>query len=207
MFPSEKEVKRIRAMYPVGTRIQVDRMGDDPRPISPGMNGTVQEVDDIGTVHCIFDNGRSLGLIPGEDFFHVLPIEKEVQDVLNGIDQTRDAFWVFPERGEVYEIYYNPDSTAGGQFVFNCVTFDLVLEAEKECNGNTGQFFECLQDRCYQELVDIDDDADTVRSAAEEFMSPADIEGMNKDTMDKLIRAAHTFRDRELPKQKNNQER
>ena len=48
-------------------------MGDDPRPIEPGTRGTVIAVDDIGTVHCCFENGRQLGLVPGEDSFHKLP--------------------------------------------------------------------------------------------------------------------------------------
>lgn len=29
-------------------------------------------VDDIGTLHCTFDNGRTLGVIPGEDSFSVI---------------------------------------------------------------------------------------------------------------------------------------
>ena len=48
-------------------------MGDDPRPIAPGTKGTVKIVDDMGTVHCIFENGRRLGLLPGKDCFHVIP--------------------------------------------------------------------------------------------------------------------------------------
>jgi len=47
-------------------------MGDDPRPIEPGTKGTVRIVDDMGTVHCDFDNGRRLGLVPGEDSFHII---------------------------------------------------------------------------------------------------------------------------------------
>ena len=70
MFPSEEFVKSIKERYPTGTRICLDMMGDDPRPIPPGTKGTVDHVDDIGTVHCTFDNGRGLGLIPGEDSFH-----------------------------------------------------------------------------------------------------------------------------------------
>ncbi len=72
MFFDHKEVERIRDRYPVGSRIVLDRMGDDPRPIPSGMKGTVVAVDDIGTVHCNFDNGRRLGLVPGEDSFHKL---------------------------------------------------------------------------------------------------------------------------------------
>jgi len=56
--------------YPPGTRIVLDYMGDDPRPITPGNLGTVISVDDIGTLHCSFDNGRHLGLVYGEDIYH-----------------------------------------------------------------------------------------------------------------------------------------
>ena len=58
-----------KEMYPKGTRVEVISMGDDPRPISPGIKGTVDVVDDMGTVHCTFDNGRRLGLIPNVDIF------------------------------------------------------------------------------------------------------------------------------------------
>ena len=70
MFVDEKMVKRLKTQYPAGTKIMLDRMDDDPRPIPPGTKGTVVYVDDIGTVHCNFENGRRLGLIPGEDHFH-----------------------------------------------------------------------------------------------------------------------------------------
>jgi hypothetical protein len=68
----------MKETYPAETRIVLDFMGDDPRPIEPGTKGTVRIVDDMGTVHCDFDNGRRLGLVPGEDSFHVdLEQEKE----------------------------------------------------------------------------------------------------------------------------------
>ncbi|WP_376745141.1 DUF4314 domain-containing protein [Pygmaiobacter massiliensis] len=37
----------------------------------------VQAVDDIGTLHCRFENGRNLGIVVGEDSFSVLPSEEE----------------------------------------------------------------------------------------------------------------------------------
>ncbi len=76
-FPSQKEVERIKKMYPKGTRIQIERMDDPYHPIEPGTKGTVDHVDDAGTLHCIFDNGRSLGVIPGEDCFHKIGMESE----------------------------------------------------------------------------------------------------------------------------------
>ena len=57
-------------------------MGDDPRAIESGMRGTVKVVDDIGTVHCEFDSGRSLGLIDGEDDFRALT-EQELAEEEN----------------------------------------------------------------------------------------------------------------------------
>lgn len=80
MFIDEELVQRIKEQYPIGSRIVLDYMGDDPRPIEPGTKGTVRIVDDMGTVHCDFDNGRRLGLVPGEDTFHleeVQHLEKE----------------------------------------------------------------------------------------------------------------------------------
>ena len=79
MMIDKELVQRMKDTYPVGTRIVVDFMGDDPRPIPPGTKGTVRIVDDIGTVHCDFDNGRRLGLIPGEDSFHV-DMEREKEE-------------------------------------------------------------------------------------------------------------------------------
>ena len=66
---TEKMAKIYKELYPKGTRIEVIAMGDDPRPIEPGTKGTVEVVDDMGTVHCTFDNGRRLGLIPNVDVF------------------------------------------------------------------------------------------------------------------------------------------
>lgn len=71
MFLDEESVQRIKDQYPAGTRVVVDWM-DDPRPVAPGTKGTVKHVDDIGTIHCVFDNGRSLGLVPGADSFRIL---------------------------------------------------------------------------------------------------------------------------------------
>ena len=66
--------------YPPGTRIELIHMGDDPNPIPDGTRGTVTAVDDIGTVFCDFDNGRSLGLAYGEDSFRRLTQEEITEE-------------------------------------------------------------------------------------------------------------------------------
>ena len=46
---------------------------DDPyHPVPAGTIGIVDHVDDAGTIHMIWENGSSLGLIEGEDKFEVL---------------------------------------------------------------------------------------------------------------------------------------
>ena len=71
MLSNEQYVMRIKKKYPAGTRIVLESM-DDPQAVPPGTKGTVQFVDDIGSIHCRWDNGRSLAVIPGEDAFRVI---------------------------------------------------------------------------------------------------------------------------------------
>ena len=75
-----RQAQQMKELYPAGTRVLLMQMGEDPRPIPPGTRGTVVAVDDIGTVHCTFDNGRSLGLIPGEDSFRKLTEAEQAEE-------------------------------------------------------------------------------------------------------------------------------
>lgn len=72
--------ERAKLAYPPGTRIVLQEMNYDPDPIKSGTRGTVQVVDDMGTLHCHFDNGRSLGVIPGEDSFRKLAPEELAEE-------------------------------------------------------------------------------------------------------------------------------
>ena len=72
MNRDRNSVERIKAHYPPGTRIRLNSMDDPWHPIPPGTEGEVDFVDDIGTIHMIWDNGRSLGIVPGEDSFTVI---------------------------------------------------------------------------------------------------------------------------------------
>ncbi len=50
-----------------GDRVRLVEMHADAAPLPPGMLGTVWKIDDLGTVHVTWDNGRELGLVPEID--------------------------------------------------------------------------------------------------------------------------------------------
>ena len=80
MAMSSGRIEFYKEHYPRGTRVQLDSMGDDPCPVESGTKGTVVAVDDIGTLHVEFDNGRSLGICPEVDSFHKIAEQTEAQE-------------------------------------------------------------------------------------------------------------------------------
>lgn len=56
----------------VGKRIMIIEMKDDPRPVESGTMGTIRHVDDLGTIHVNWDNGRSLGILPDVDTYEII---------------------------------------------------------------------------------------------------------------------------------------
>ena len=62
MFVSRKTVARLREYYPAGTRVELLQMDDAQAP-PPGAKGTVQGVDDAGSVMVAWDNGSHLNVL------------------------------------------------------------------------------------------------------------------------------------------------
>ena len=57
-----------------GDRVRLVLCTDPFTKLRPGLLGTVRFVDDAGTVHVDWDNGRRLGLVPDRDRWElVLP--------------------------------------------------------------------------------------------------------------------------------------
>ena len=69
MFGVQKEtLERLRKQYPSGTRVELTHMNDPWNTrLTEGCRGTVVAVDDIGTIHVVWDCGSSLGVVYGED--------------------------------------------------------------------------------------------------------------------------------------------
>ena len=53
-------------------RVELVSTSDAHTELRPGDRGTVELVDDIGTVHINWDSGSRLGLVPGEDRFRII---------------------------------------------------------------------------------------------------------------------------------------
>ena len=66
-FPSKEQVERVRMAYPIGSRVELVAMSDPYTTLKPGSRGTVDFVDDTGTVFCVWDDGSTLGVVYGED--------------------------------------------------------------------------------------------------------------------------------------------
>ena len=66
-LPSKQTVERLRGQFSKGTRVELVQMNDPYTKLRPGDKGTVDFVDDTGTVFCTWDCGSSLGAVYGKD--------------------------------------------------------------------------------------------------------------------------------------------
>lgn len=63
---SRDELKKLREDFPKGTRVKLVKM-DDPQAPPLGCLGTIESVDDIGSLVVCWDNGSGLRVVYGED--------------------------------------------------------------------------------------------------------------------------------------------
>lgn len=66
-----KIVELLKRRYPAGTRVRLLKM-EDPNPVPIGMLGTVEDVDDIGSLIVQWDNGRQLHVLHGIDEVEII---------------------------------------------------------------------------------------------------------------------------------------
>ncbi len=64
----KEELEALREKYPKECRVELVKMDDPYREMPPGLKGTVEGVDDSGSIHVHWDNGSSLAVIFGEDY-------------------------------------------------------------------------------------------------------------------------------------------
>ena len=86
--------------------------------------------------------------------------------------------------GWVRAVYYNPDSNAGGQLVYDLLSAHVIVAAG-ERSTTEDEFWNCLYEDAKQTLVDINMTGFLV-SAKEFVESPCDLTDQSADTMEKL---------------------
>jgi hypothetical protein len=79
-FISKTALEARRARYKKGTRVELVSMTDPYTKLKPGNTGTVDFVDDTGTVFIIWDSGSHLGVVFGEDEIRLLSKAEVVKE-------------------------------------------------------------------------------------------------------------------------------
>ena len=72
MILSQKEVQAIKKKYQKGTKIKLIHMEDPYKHPADGSIGTVDHVDDAGSIHMTWECGSSLAILPDVDKFEVI---------------------------------------------------------------------------------------------------------------------------------------
>lgn len=71
-MPSKAVVEARKARYKKGVRVELVRMDDPYTTLKPGDRGTIDMVDDTGSVFINWDNGSHLAAVYGEDEIRLL---------------------------------------------------------------------------------------------------------------------------------------
>lgn len=129
------------------------------------------------------------------DFTQILIGTKKPDNVKSKNQKFVDANYGEVDRDKFFktdsgftEVYYNPNANAGGQLVYNEISFDLIREATQN-SKRVQDFFSHLDGGCTQYLIDID--TPEFKSNLDSFINcKADFEGCNKKTMNGLKKHA-----------------
>ena len=75
-FLQDNRLKELKKNIHLGTKIRMESMSDPYAPIPPGIEGIVDFVDDIGTLHCTSKMGAVLVLLLARTAFQLLNRKK-----------------------------------------------------------------------------------------------------------------------------------
>lgn len=123
---NRKQLEYLREQYPRGSRIKLNQTMDDPfRPVPKGMMGTVEHIDDTGTIHMSWDNGQGLGLIVNEDDFTLIEKARELKVIIVEPNQE-------PRIENIYDTLYHMQKVVGGDIEMIKLDDDTILTCNEE---------------------------------------------------------------------------
>ena len=114
----------LREEFPNGSRVKLRKTKDPDAPqLAPGATGTLDHIDDEGTFHVKWDDGRTLGLGFGTDSFSVLPPDPALTPLKLYMPLTADLY----EQSEYGNMEESPSAQYTGQELIRYA--DKVLAA------------------------------------------------------------------------------
>ena len=179
--PEEKEVEYDIGMGYLGNGLTV-------------WNRAVEVNGDYQNIAHISPEGEIIYYVPDLPQSVVERIEKAAEREKSHADPNTtpigddDYYFHRPDAGEFEAIYYNPDATAGGQFVFAHLPYNLITEA-KTATDSTDGFFEYLDEHAKTELIDFG--TPEYDAVLKEYADPhPERIGRSEDTMNTLVSQA-----------------
>ena len=82
--------ERLKAEYPVGTRVMCLCMGEDMHRIPDGTKGTIFHIDSMAQIHVKWDNGSGVPLNPDVDSFRTLTAAELAEEQAQQENPTED---------------------------------------------------------------------------------------------------------------------
>lgn len=101
---NQNKVESIKRRYPAGTRILLEKMNDPYSPVPSGTRGTVILVDDAGQLQMQWDNGKTLALIPGKDWFRKLTRQELAAEQLLDESPAKPQAPMIGANGNIYNL-------------------------------------------------------------------------------------------------------
>lgn len=176
-------IKKIMEAHPAedGFNLCFSRVGEEP--------GDWEEIMKNGE-HCDLWPITEIDL-PERHF----AVDKEGSVIGNYAPNTGydDAFFV-DRSNRITWIYYNPDSTAGGQYVVNRISPEKILDAAQK-GLSPEDFFDYLESVADQILADVG--TNSFSWAEKQFRQKAYFRGLTAETMDclKIVAGAYLNKD------------
>lgn len=89
-------IKQLKEYYPKYTKIRLIKMHD--YQAHQTQFGYVKSIDDIGTIHMLWQNGSSLGLVFGKDRFEVVKKPRKTMAHIKSLNGVMDEIIVIEEQ-------------------------------------------------------------------------------------------------------------
>ena len=163
-----------------GMRIRMQMM-DDERPISSGMEGVINHIDSLGTLHVKWDNGRTMGVVPEIDKYELLPPEEDQI----GLDVFEDSAEKLMKKISKSPISSSIDKTFKKAYTKN----NLKAESKNDFEIDYDKVLELMKDKGWGDSV-----SNRIENfESSDYYSPRRIYSTNEDPTMNYVETFHIY--------------